>query len=433
MQNNGGSNAERTIGTTLTVRAIIVLILALALTMATAAMPAQATDGGDDLESVRNSVIDTFNYKINLLSGEMAETDNAARDAIFSAAIALLASLRDGSVATADIIDALWALKDQAHSIYHGAINDANNVEGTPEEELAEAKAAVHNKIENKIGRLANWIEGCTDPKAQAIVADGIAQLRALFAQLEAATNEDTVWGIKDKAYGIYGDTMAAAESTKKDDPDKNDKPKEEPKEEPKDEEPTEEEKAAAALATARRNTQSLITRRASVLRSASAAAQIPAVITIYAAAADAVDALSADAKNAKSLDALEGINAKVKELFEGAKAAAAEHDGTGDGDPTTDTVDAYLQRVIDYVTRTTAAAAPTEPESPETFAILVSAKEQVLANVAAVAEVSESGNRLSDRWDDLNESLASFRQALVRHYLSLENPTVVEGINIPG
>jgi hypothetical protein len=49
------------------------------------------------------------------------------------------------------------------------------------------------------------------------------------------------------------------------------------------------------------------------------------------------------------------------------------------------------------------------------------------------VHEVAQSGNRLGDRWDDLNESLRSFRLALVRHYLALGNPTVIDGINIPG
>jgi hypothetical protein len=432
MQNSGSTNStERTIGPTLTVRAIIIAILALSLTVATAAMPAQATEGGDDLETIRNTVSETFNYKINLLSGEMAETDNAARAAIFGAAIALLTAIRDGDVATSDIIEALWALKDQAHSIYHGAIGDADSVEGTPEDELAEAKAAVHDMIEHKIGKLANWIKGCTNPDTQGIVADGIAQLQALFAQVEAATTQDVVWGIKDTAYGIYSNTMDAAETSKNNDPgadSKDDEPTDD-----EDDEPTDDEKAAAALTKARRNTQSLITRRASILRSASAAAQIPAVIAIYADAADAVDALGPEAKSAKSANALEAINAKVKDIFVGAKAAAAEHAGTSEGDPTTDTLDAYLQRIVDYVTRTTAAAAPTQQDSPETFDVLKASKVTVLKSVADVHQVAQSGNRLGDRWDDLNESLRSFRRALIRHYLSLANPTVIDGINIPG
>lgn len=422
--NSAAHVIDRTFGGAFTVRAIIVAILALALIVATAAVPAQATDGGDDLEDVRNTVIETFNYKINLIAGEMSETDNAAKDAVFAAAIALLTAIRDGEVATADIIDALWALKDQAHSIYHGAMDEAANAGTTPEEQLAEARQAVHSKIETKINKLSNWIAGCTDPDAQAIVADGIGQLRALFPQLEAVDNADAAWAIKDTAYAIYRTTMEAAEAAKGDGDEK---------EEPKDEEPTEEEVAAEALATARRNTQSLISRRASILRSASAAAQIPAVVTIYSDGADAIDALGPDAKGAKSIDALEAINAQVKEIFEGAKAAASEHDGTGEGDPTTETLDAYLQRIVDYVTRTTAAAAPTQQDSPDTFDALKAAKVTVLKNVARVHEVAQSGNRLGDRWDDLNESLRSFRLALVRHYLALGNPTVIDGINIPG
>ena len=189
--NSAAHVIDRTFGGTFTVRAIIVAILALALTVATAAVPAQATDGGDDLEDVRNTVIETFNYKINLISGEMSETDNAAKDAIFAAAIALLTAIRDGEVATADTIDALWSLKDQAHSIYHGAMDEAANAGTTPEEQLAEARQAVHSEIESKINKLSNWIAGCTDPDAQAIVADGIGQLRALFPQLEAVDNAD--------------------------------------------------------------------------------------------------------------------------------------------------------------------------------------------------------------------------------------------------
>jgi hypothetical protein len=431
--NSAAHTVDRTVGGTLSVRAIIVAILALALTVATAAVPAQATSGGDDLEDVRHTVIETFNYKINLISGEMSETDNAAKDAIFAAAISLLTAIRDGEVATADIIDALWALKDHAHSIYHGAIDEAADAGSTPEEQLAEAKQAVHGTIENKINKLTNWIAGCTNPTAQAIVADGIAQLQALFSQLEAVDTEDAAWAIKDTAYAIYRTTNDAAEAAKGDDGETEEPKGEEPEEEPKDEGPTEEEKAAEALATARRNTQSLITRRASILRSASAAAQIPAVINIYADGADAIDVLSPEAKSAKSIDALGAINGRVKEIFEGAKAAASEHDDKGEGDPTTDTLNAYLQRIVDYVTSTTAAAAPTQQDSPDTFDALKAAKVTVLKNVAGVRGVAQSGNRLGDRWDDLNESLRSFRLALVRHYLALGNPTVIDGINIPG
>ena len=389
----------------------------------TAFAPAGATSGGDDVETVRATVIETYNYKINLLSGLKSETSNVERQAVYQVGIDELASTRDTSVMAVGDVETLWALKDLAHSIYHETVAAAEAVPNDPAEELARAKNKAAATAEYKINLLRKWIEGCDDPEVQAIVAEGIGQLEALFPLIDAATTPDEAYALKDRAHSIYHSTMDAAEKAKGEDDPKED---EEPKEK------SEEEKAAEALAKARRDTLSLIERKASILESAAAAARLELVADIFADAAAAVEGLTDDAKAAKSISALRAINSQVVEIYEQAKKDAAEVRENYEPTPE-EALAKYLDRVVDYVTNTVEAAAPTAEASPETFAALVEAKEAVLVAVERVRDVAESGNRLDDRWDALEDAMRDFRRAVIRHYIALGDPAAIGDIQIPG
>ncbi len=410
---NGLTRRDRRITTV-----ILVTIVMLAVT---SVAPAFAT-GGDDLETVRATVAETFTYKIGLLEGLKAGTDNAERTAIYQGGIAELAGVRDTSVATASSVDELWALKDRAHAIYHETVAAAEDVGMTPAEELARAQKAAKDKINTKVRMLEEWIAGCDDPEARAIVANGIARLRALLPAVESATTPEAAYALKDEAHRIYTATMDAAERAKGDDTAKD-----------TEEEKSEAEKATEALEAARRDTSGVITRKAALLRSAAEAAAIPAVVFIYRDAATELDALAATAKEAATIAELKEIKAEAVAIYERAEQeASGVRDGTDERTPE-NTLNAYLDQLVQYVTITTDTAAPTAERAPDTFEELVRAKKAVLEAIDAVREVTDTGSRLGARWEALNESLRTYRRALVRHYIALGEPLVVSGLQIPG
>lgn len=405
-------------------RVLIVVALAIAVLASTAFVPADATTEGGDLEDVRATVLETYNYKIGLLTNLKAETEDGDRKAVYQAGINELTTLRDTRVATEDNIDELWALKERAHAIYQETVNTAAEVGVTPEEELARAKQKARDTVAYKIRLLEEWIEGCDNPDARAIVAAGVKELEGLFAKIDAATNPDEAYALKDKAHAIYHSTIDRAEEAK------GDAPKDE---EPKEEEKSEAEKAAEALAAARRSTLSLIERKAAILRSTASAAMIPAVVEIYESAAEEVAALTDDAKNAKSVSDLKKINERVMAIYEEAKAEAADVRDDDEGTEPLETVTTYLDRIVTYVVSTTEAAAATADTSPGTYEALVEAKQDVLSQVERVRDVAESGNRLGDRWEALEDALRDYRRALITHYIALGEPALIRGIQIPG
>ena len=401
-------------------RVLILLAMVVAL-VATGFAPAVAgQSGGDDLESVRAEVTGTYNYKIGLLEDKKAGTDNADKQAIYAAGIAELKANRDGPVATAETVDALWALNDLAHTIYHETKAAADAVGETPAEKLAKAQQKAADTVEYKIHLLEKWIEGCDDPTAQAIVADGIAQLRALFGKIDAATTADEAYGYKDQAHSIYHATIDKAEKAKGD-----------PKEEEKPKEPTPEEKAAAALKSQRNSTLSLIFKKTELLTAAAEAAALAEVREIYTTAAEDVAGLEDDARAAKTIDELKAISATVMEIYEKAKAdaAAVEH---GDEDPT-DSVNEYLDKVIDFAYGVVHVASETQDRSPETFADLVDAKVALVDAAEAVREAAASEKNLKERWEDLHEAMRDFRRALLLHYLALGEPLVLGDLHVAG
>ena len=404
-------------------RTYIVLMLTLMMAAVMTATPAMATAGGDDIEAVRSEVAGTFTYKIGLLTDLKSQTDNADRKAVYQAGIGELTGVRDGAVASADDIDALWALKDRAHAIYGETKAAADQVGTTPAEELERAKAKATSTIEYKMKLLRDWIEGCDDAEARRIVSSGLAQLEGLFAKVATAGTADAAYALKDQAHQIYHTTMDAAEAAKGDEPKAEDPPKEK----------TKAEKAAEELAAQRRTTLNLIARKTAILASAASAAKVPAVVGVYTDAAAAVEALTAEAKTASSVGALKGLEKTALGIYEAAKAEAmAIREGSEDDAPV-GTIGGYLDSIINYVSSTTRAAERTYDQSPDTFDELTDAKKAVMASVDAVRSVADSGNRLDDRWDDLNGALRDFRRAVLRHYIALGEPMMIAGLQIPG
>lgn len=419
MQGNATAGTVLTRSDRVAVRAMLVVLLAIAVLATTAFVPADATSGGDDVESVRATVTQKYTHKINALTELKGQTDNAARKEIYQGGINELTSVRDTQVATEDDIEALWALKEHAHTIYNQTVAAAEAVPTSPAEQLAKAKKKANETISYKIDLLEKWIAGCDDPGAVAEVASGIAQLKALYGAVEGADTADDAYAVKDKAHQIYHATIDRAE-----------KAKGEAEVEEKPPVKTEAEKAAEALARARRNALSVIERKTAVLASAAKAAKVPAVVDVYSNAADEVAGLEDDARAATTVAALGEIEAKAVAVYEGAKADAEAL--LADHGPET-TLDNYLEHTVDYVTFVTQSAEDTAAASPETFAALVDAKNAVLQAVDAVGEVTETGNRLDARWEDLHDALRDFRRALIRHYIALGVPALIGNVHIPG
>ena len=404
---------------------IVVILSAVTVLIATMLVPAYATSGEEDLEALRSEVAGTFTYKINKLTERKAQTTNPGRIDAYEAGIAELTSARDQQVPAATTAEELWALDELAHAIYRDTKAAVEAVPPTPEEALAEAKEAAASTITSKIKKLQQWIAGCDDPEAIAIVDAGIAQLEALYPLVEAAGSPDDAYAVKQRAKELYSETKNAAEAVK-DDPKDETPPVDEPKEK------TPAEKAAEELARARRSTIALLEDKAAILRTAAEAELIAAVVKVFENAAADIEALVADAKAAPDKERLSEIEDQARTIYQAAKEAAMAIRNSEEGDPA-EALAAYLDRIINYVTTTTQAAEPSADESPDTFADLVEARDLVLNRVARVAEVAESGDDLAERWEDLNDSLSGYRLALIRHYIALGEPLTIGGVQIPG
>ena len=416
------------------VKATIVFVLALAITLTSVAAPVRAgTSESQDIDSVRVTVTDTYNYKIGLLTDLKAGTDNPEKITIYAAGIAELTALRDGSVATEATVDGLWALKERAYAIYGETANAAKNAGMTDAEILHAAKVKVASKIDYKIKLLTDWIADCDLAAAQAIVAAGIAKLNALRPELEAVTTPDAAWAIKDRVYAIYGSTKTDAEKVKE--------ANEEECDDKKGDDKTDAEKAAEALTQARRTTLTLIERKTAIFNAAAAAARIPTVIEVFESAAKAVADLEPAARSARTIKDLKAIREQVMDIYEAARddaAAITNHEPAEDDSEEVDdagrAIEEHLDGVRSYVMNIVDRAEASAEESPETYASLVETKKQVLTAADAVQRVVESGKRLDDKWEDLRDALTNFRRAVIRHYIATsDGPMFVGGFHIAG
>ncbi len=423
MNTRGG--LTKRLRTRLTVRTIIVLILALGMTVATVAAPSRAGEGGggDDLESVRATVMEKYNYKVGLLTEEKADTDNPAKIDVYAAGIAELTTLRDTRVATEDNIDELWALKERAYAIYNETVNAAKTAGMTDAEILAAATKKATDTITYKIDLLKKWIKECEDANTGAIVDRGIAILKALYPEVEAADTADAAYAVKDRAYAIHHETIKKAEDAKAEgDCDGR----------------SEEEKVAEALAEERRSTLTLIERKTAILTAAAEAAKIPAIVEAFERATDDVAGLESAARSATSIKALEDIRDQVMEIYEEAKEEAARIKGRDDpdgeeGDPGA-SINRYLDRTADFVGSVIDRTEWSAEHSPDTYDDLLEAKARVMNAIEAVQGVIESGRQMDDRWQDLNDALRAFRRAVIQHYVALATgPVYIGGFHIAG
>lgn len=402
------------------IRILLVLTMVVAM-VATGFAPALAgeSSGEEDIETVRAKVTGTFDYKIGLLSDKKAGTDNAEKAAAYQSGIDKLVHKRDNDVANATSIEALWALDDEAHSIYYEAKDAASKVGQTDADKVAEAKKQAADTAEYKIKLLKEWIAGCDDPTAQKIVATGVSQLEALFPLIDKADTVDKAYSYKDQAHSIYHSTIDAAEKAKGE-------------EEEKPKEPTAEEKAAAALKSQRNSTLSLIFKKTALLESAAEAAKLAEVSEIYAAASAAVEDLEDDARGAGSISALQDISAQVMEIYEKAKKDVEGVEVAKDEGPA-DSVGTYLDSTTDWAYAIVAAATDTAERSPDTFDDLVDAKKALVAAADDVRAAIEAEKNVRDAWNELHDAMRSFRRALVRHYIALGEPLVLGDLHIAG
>ena len=406
-----------------TSRTLIVLVVAIAMFAVTALAPGAASAGesSDDIDSVRASVTETYNHKIGLLTERKNGTDNPEVQAIYTEGINELTGLLNSRVAIETSIDELWGLKDRAHGIYGETVARADKAGMTDEERLTKARNAARETVEYKISLLTKWIEGCDIPRAREIVADGTAQLRALFDGIDNAATPDAAYALKDRAHSIYHSTIDKAEAAKDG-----------------EETLTEEEKAAKELKTARWSTLSLIERKTAILNAATEAADNARISEIFAVAAEEVAGLDTAARKAGSVKALKEINEQVMAIYHEARDAVAEFRGEGeaddhDKDPARD-IEAHLGEIAGHVDYLTEIASATAKDSPDTHAAVVAANEKVDKAINAVVDVAESGKRLDTRWEDLSHALKNFKRAFVAHYVSLaEGPGCFGGIHIPG
>ncbi|GMR01896.1 MAG: hypothetical protein BMS9Abin20_0218 [Acidimicrobiia bacterium] len=258
----------------------------------------------------------------------------------------------------------------------------------TDAEILAAAKKKATDTITYKIDLLRKWIAECEVADAETNVDRGIAQLKALYPEVEAADTADAAYAVKDRAYAIYHETIENADDAKS-------------KEDCDDK--TGQEKAAEALAKERQSTLTHIERKTAILTAAARAAKIPAIVEPFEQAADDVAGLEDAARSATSIKALKEIQDQVMEIYQAAKEEVARVKGWDDpedeeGDPGA-WIEGYLDRTADFV-----------------------------------QGVIESGRRMDDRWEDLSDALRAFRRAAIQHYVALAGgPVLIGGFHVAG
>ncbi|MCL1693039.1 MAG: hypothetical protein M3096_05090 [Actinomycetia bacterium] len=409
-------------------RVILVLLMALGLVLGSLVAPAAATDeGGDDLETVRAKTIGTIDYKIGLLSDLKNGTENADRRDVYDEGIAELQAL-SGRAETETSIDELRAMDARAHDIYYETKARAATVGQTAEEKVAEARKAALDTITYKLGYFRDAKAKTDNPAHQEIYSGAIRELEKLRAAAEASSEVEHLYELKAQAHKIYDATKRAiAESgdTVKEDP-----PKEDP---PNVVEKTEAEKAAEALAQARRSTLRLIEYKVSIFTHAAETAKNPAVAGLYAEAAAAVFALADDAKAAKTIKALRSIDAQVMEIYEATKQAVADGHEQPNWQPS-ESVVAHVRALGSVIDRLVGVVEETADQSPETARAVAKAGAGVASAIEGVEKAAETGKQLDSRWGDLKASVHEFRKAFAAHVLAITGaPDCVNGWHLPG
>ena len=418
---------QRTIGRS---RVMLVLLMALGLMLGSVAAPAAATGGaegeseGKTLESVRAETIGTIDYKTSLLTDLKNGTDKADRKAVYDDGIAQLAALR-ATAADEPEVERLRQMGAEAHGIYHDTKSRASAVGQTEEEKIAEVRNATLDTIDYKLGIFREAEKKTDNPAHKGIYAAAVGQLEALKAAAEAGSDVTQLKELKSQAHDVYDATktkIGESQGVEKGDEGKQEEP-----------EKTEAEKAAEALAKAKRSTLGLIEHKISIFIHGAEAAKNPAVTGAYEDAAERVAELTDDAQSATEIGDLKDIDAKVMEIYESTKAAVAESHPKPDWQPS-ESIKSYLDNIDGAVTHLVRVVNSEAARSPETADAVVKAGANVKATTDAVRAVCESGNKLDSKWADLGEAVHAFRKALQAHTVAVTGgPAYVNGWQLPG
>ncbi len=405
-------------------RVLLVLLMTLGLVLGSIAAPAAATSGSDDgggsdLESVRTQTLNTIDYKIGLLTDLKNGTSNADRKEVYDGGIAALRAMRNDAE-TSDDIEALRAMDAEAHDIYHATKAAADAVGQTDEERVAEARRAALDTINYKLGIFRDAKSQTSDPALLEIYAWAIAGLEELKVAAESTDDLETLYALKKNAHQIYDATkkkVAEAEARGEE----GDPPK------------TEEEKAAEALANARRATLRLIEYKVSIFTHAAEAAKNPNVAAVYADAAETIAQFADDARQARSVTALREIDTKVMEIYEATKQAISDDHANPNWQPT-ETMVTHLASLEAVIDRLVAVAEATAEQSPDTAKAVVKAGSKTVKAIEAVMKTAETGKRLDTRWSDLRVAVHEFRAAIAAHVNAVTGgPACLNGWQIPG
>lgn len=408
-------------------RVLLVLLMALGLTLGSFGAPVAATEGGsgDDIEAVRAQTLGTIDYKTSLLTDLKNGTDNADRKAIYDQGIAELAGLRERAVVEGDI-DQLRVMDAQAHDIYHATESRASQVGQTEEEKIAEVRKAALETINYKLEYFRTQRSKTDNPAHREIYAWAVEQLETLKVAAEGSSDIGVLNEMKAQAHEIYNTAKARIAEAGGDDGKGSESKQEEP-------EKTEAEKAAEALAGARRSTQELIEYKVALFTRAAEAAKNPVVSGVYAEAAEKIAALAAEAAAAGSISALRDIDEKVMEVYESTKATVSESHGKPEWQPS-ESVKVHVDSIGGDVKRLVDEAASTSDKSSETAKAVEKAGVKVFDEIEEVRGAAETGNKLDGKWAEMDKALHNFRKALAAHVVAVTGgPDCVNGWHLPG
>ena len=166
-----------------TTRVVLLLALALGLMVGTLA-PAGAYEGtgGDDVETVRATVLETIDGKIASLTERQAHAETDEAWLVYAEGIARLHELR--AMATdEDGVEALWDIKAAAKAVYNETVAEAERAGKTEEQLLEEQRNKTIDTVEFKLGHFRELRAGTDNAEAGAIYGEAIGRLEALLGE----------------------------------------------------------------------------------------------------------------------------------------------------------------------------------------------------------------------------------------------------------
>jgi len=396
-----------------TTRVVLLLALALGLMVGTLA-PAGAYEGtgGDDVETVRATVLETIDGKIASLTERQAHAETDEAWLVYAEGIARLHELR-AMAADEDGVEALWDIKAAAKAVYNETVAEAERAGKTEEQLLEEQRNKTIDTVEFKLGHFRELRAGTDNAEAGAIYGEAIGRLEALLGEARESMSMERLRQIKNQAHEIYEVYTARGKEA---------------------EEKSPEDLAREALDKARRNTLSLIAKKAAVLRSAAESAKNPVVVEILLEGAEAIEALEGRAREADTVGQLEAIAAEARDIYEDTKAKVRELIGDDEDYDPSEHILAYLGQLEANVRHLLGALEETAELSPETWAAVVDAAEDLFGVMEAVAERAASGSGLKDSLGDMREAVHHLRKAVKHHVVAvIDVPMELGGMHIPG